>query len=59
MQQDSIKTWQESSYFAGANAAYIEELYEAYLDDPNSVDDQWRTLFAELPGQGEDVAHAP
>lgn len=34
---------------AGANAAYIEELYEAYLEDKNSVSEQWRSIFDGLP----------
>ncbi|GAA5189089.1 2-oxoglutarate dehydrogenase E1 component [Ferrimonas gelatinilytica] len=59
MQRDSLKAWQESSHFAGANAAYIEELYEAYLDDPSSVAEEWQAIFAELPSNGTvtDVAH--
>ncbi|MBY6094845.1 2-oxoglutarate dehydrogenase E1 component [Ferrimonas balearica] len=60
MQQGSLKAWQASSHFAGANAAYIEELYEAYLDDPNAVSEEWQAIFAELPSQGvgTDVAHS-
>ena len=51
----------ESSPFHGANAPYVEALYEAYLDDPSSVPSEWRTVFS---GLGEDsgsheVAHAP
>ena len=34
---------------AGANAAYVEELYEAYLDDPQSIDESWRVIFDSLP----------
>jgi 2-oxoglutarate dehydrogenase E1 component len=32
-------------FFAG-NATFIEELYERYLSDPNSVDASWREAFA-------------
>ncbi len=32
----------------GANAAFIAELYERYLTDPNSVDAEWSELFDEL-----------
>lgn len=45
----------------GANAAYIEELYEAYLKDPNSVPEQWRDHFDKLPrvnGTEQDVPHS-
>ena len=59
MQRDSLKAWQASSHFAGANAAYIEELYEAYLEDPGSVAEQWQQIFAGLPVNGtvSDVGH--
>ncbi|MEM1432929.1 MAG: 2-oxoglutarate dehydrogenase E1 component [Pseudomonadota bacterium] len=38
-----------SSHLAGNNVAYIEALYESYLDDPASVADQWREYFEKLP----------
>jgi len=43
---------------AAGNAAYIEEQYERYLADPNSVAAPWREYFASLGGQ-EDRAHGP
>jgi len=43
---------------AAGNAAYIEEQYERYLTDPNSVAAPWREYFASLGGQG-DRAHGP
>ncbi|WP_018605932.1 2-oxoglutarate dehydrogenase E1 component [Uliginosibacterium gangwonense] len=51
-----------NSYLFGSNAPFIEELYEAYLENPASVADQWRSYFDSLqnmPGSGRDVAHAP
>ena len=45
----------------GANAAYIEELYESYLKDPNSVPEQWRDHFDKLPrvnGTEQDIPHS-
>ncbi len=44
-----MKAWLESSQFAGGNATYIEELYEQYLDNPQSVSEEWRALFDQLP----------
>jgi 2-oxoglutarate dehydrogenase complex dehydrogenase (E1) component-like enzyme len=32
-----------SSYLSGANAAFVEELYEQYLRDPASGEGQGRT----------------
>ncbi|GAB2682983.1 2-oxoglutarate dehydrogenase E1 component [Aliiglaciecola sp. 3_MG-2023] len=49
MQQSVMKAWWDSSHMAGGNAAYIEELYETFLDDPNSVSEQWRSIFESLP----------
>ena len=61
MQQDRA-----TSYLFGGNAPYVEELYEAYLDNPASVPDTWRSYFDNLQhvpaGDGSDhrdVAHAP
>ncbi|MEO0437181.1 MAG: 2-oxoglutarate dehydrogenase E1 component [Pseudomonadota bacterium] len=38
-----------SSHIAGGNATYVEDLYEAYLTDPNAVPAQWRDYFDRLP----------
>jgi 2-oxoglutarate dehydrogenase E1 component len=37
-----------SSYLFGANAPFIEALYDAYLKDPASVEPRWRGYFDEL-----------
>ena len=49
MQESVMKAWWESSHMAGGNAAYVEELFEAYLNDPQSVSEQWRQVFDALP----------
>ena len=51
----SMKKMQQQSYLHGSNAAFIEELYSRYLQDENSVDENWRNWFAEL-GEGEIAA---
>lgn len=38
-----------TSHLYGGNAAYVEELYEAYLRDPNSIPEEWRQQFERLP----------
>ena len=45
---------------AGSNAAYIEALYERYLNDPDSIPGEWSLYFAKLStvGEGSDVSHA-
>ena len=62
-----MKSYQLNSYLFGANAPYVEELYEAYLDNPGSVPDKWRHYFEQLQilpatdgsETSRDVAHAP
>src|SRR3569832_1438828 len=34
-----------NSYLFGGNAPYVEELYEAYLNNPGSVPDNWRAYI--------------
>ncbi|OCH38571.1 2-oxoglutarate dehydrogenase E1 component [Aliivibrio fischeri] len=62
MQNSVMKAWLESSHLAGANATYVEELYELYLSDPEIVSDEWREVFDALPvnqaGTAEQ-AHTP
>ncbi|MCG7387772.1 2-oxoglutarate dehydrogenase E1 component [Pantoea sp. ACRSB] len=52
MQNSAMKPWLDSSWLAGANQSYIEQLYEDFLTDPDSVDAVWRTMFQQLPGTG-------
>jgi len=53
----------DSSHLFGANAPFIEELYEQYLVNPGAVPEEWRDYFDRLqvlPGAAaRDVAHAP
>ncbi|WP_193185380.1 2-oxoglutarate dehydrogenase E1 component [Nisaea sediminum] len=38
----------DQSFLSGANAPFIGELYERYLQDPSQVDESWRDYFATL-----------
>nr|WP_136252446.1 2-oxoglutarate dehydrogenase E1 component [Ningiella ruwaisensis] len=49
MQNSVMQAWWDSSHMAGGNAAYVEELYEAYLENPQSVPETWKSIFDELP----------
>ena len=45
---------------SGGNAGYLEDLYEQYLKDPNSVAPAWRRYFSDLKvGAGTETAHSP
>ena len=40
--------WQ-TAHMQGANLSYVEELYEAYLINPDAVPEEWRQYFDDLP----------
>ncbi len=52
---------QSTSCLFSANAAFIEDLYERFLDNPSAVDPGWREYFASLQdGQSAtDTPHSP
>jgi len=56
-----METMQANSLLSGANAAFVEEIYEAYLANPASVTPEWRAYFDALPAgkTAHDVAHSP
>ncbi len=61
MQESVMQRMWDSAHLSGGNAAYVEELYELYLHDPNAVPEEWRTYFQKLPTDGSaatDVAHS-
>ena len=56
-----MEQWRASSFLYGGNAAYLEELYEQFLDDPAAVPEPWRSQFAAYQppaGESADVAHS-
>ena len=61
-----MQQYRASSYLFGGNAPYVEDMYEAYLDNPASVAESWRAYFDALQhvpatdgSDARDVAHAP
>ncbi len=55
-----LDLFRSSSALFGANAAFIEGLYEDYLQDPNRVDPAWRQRFDDLRrGAANETAHGP
>ncbi|MEL0322375.1 MAG: thiamine pyrophosphate-dependent enzyme, partial [Gammaproteobacteria bacterium] len=49
MSEGSMEQSLKSSHLAGGNLYYLDELYEHYLSDPNSVPNEWRQYFDSLP----------
>ncbi|QUN27042.1 2-oxoglutarate dehydrogenase E1 component [Cupriavidus sp. KK10] len=61
-----MQQYQSNSYLFGGNAPYVEELYEAYLQNPASVPDNWRAYFDAMQNvpavdgtSARDIPHAP
>src|SRR6476659_10809521 len=53
-----LKQFAQSSQL-GANAAYLEDLYEQYLVSPESVGPKWKSYFDGLKGrEAGDVPHS-
>ena len=50
---------QSNSMLAGGNMAYLEQLYEDFLRDANSVTPAWRTYFQIIQGGSQhDIPHS-
>jgi len=62
-QKPSIQNWQLTSYLSAANASYIEELYDQFLQNPNNVNSEWQAYFNSLKngqvdaGPLQDISH--
>ena len=60
MQESLMELFRRTSHIAGGNAAYVEELYESYIQDPSTVSTEWREYFEKLPrvNGAVDVPHS-
>lgn len=54
MQNGVMQAWLSSSFLSGSNQSWVEQLYEDFLTDPDSVDMQWREVFEQLAPQSAD-----
>ncbi|MDP3558893.1 MAG: 2-oxoglutarate dehydrogenase E1 component [Legionellaceae bacterium] len=60
MNSPSFDQQRAASYLSAGSMAYVDDLYEKYLQDPLSVTEEWRQVFAALPlvnGATQDVSH--
>ncbi len=56
-----MQLMRDSSLLFGSNAPFVEELYEQYLIDPNSVPKAWHSYFdalSPLPDGAHDASHS-
>lgn len=62
MSDSAMELMWSTGHLSGSNADYVEELYESFLDDKESVPAEWRTFFESLPAsngdRGPDVSHS-
>ncbi|MCY3857895.1 MAG: 2-oxoglutarate dehydrogenase E1 component [Gammaproteobacteria bacterium] len=61
MAESLLERMLSSSHLSGASASYIEAMYEQYLENANSVPEEWRDYFSTLAvraSQGADIAHS-
>src|SRR5688572_23943815 len=59
---DSLRDQYATTPLYGGNATYLEQLYEQYLEDPQSVEPRWREYFAGAAkgaGGGKETPHGP
>lgn len=49
MQDSIMERFLSTSHLSGGNAAYVEDLYDTYLHNPNAVSEEWRNYFDQLP----------
>jgi len=48
----------ETSFLYGANAAFVEDLYAQWAENPASVEPSWNAFFASLQEQADQVKRA-
>ena len=56
----TMSEYMSDSHTSGGHLSYLEDLYESYLQDPNSVSEEWKTYFNDLPfqnGTNKDSSH--
>ena len=56
MAESELDRMRRSSHLAGANAAYIEAMYESYLAGGEDLPPEWQRYFGELPPLTDDPA---
>jgi 2-oxoglutarate dehydrogenase E1 component len=54
-----FKQLHDTSHLQGANATYVEWLYEQYLAEPGNVSPEWRQYFSTLSTAAAEVPHGP
>lgn len=53
-----MNEWFESSQLSGSSSAYLDAIYEDYLQDKSSVDPSWVAYFDSISEGQKEVSHA-
>ena len=56
--QAGFQAWRQTSQLGGGNSAYLDAIYEDYLNDPESVDPSWRAYFDALRDGATEIPHS-
>lgn len=48
---DDMRSKQKSSWLDGANATWLESMYESFLENPDNIDPHWRIQFETLKSE--------
>ncbi|MFA7542016.1 MAG: 2-oxoglutarate dehydrogenase E1 component [Lysobacterales bacterium] len=59
MDANQRKAFAATSQLGTGSAAYVDDLYEQFLHDPDSVAPTWRTWFQDLGARHGEIAHGP
>jgi 2-oxoglutarate dehydrogenase E1 component len=57
-QSTTMQALREASVLDAGSGAYLERLYEDYLNDPSKVPSEWRNYFEQLPKVDGNVSEA-
>ena len=61
MAESLIERMRNTSHLSSGSVAYIESMYEEYLQNANDVPEEWRNYFSTLKtggGTGNDIVHS-
>ncbi len=60
MTASKYQTFIASSSISGSNAAFVEQYYEQFLEDPETVEASWRAYFRNIQDQSapREIAHS-
>ncbi|MBL4743375.1 MAG: HAMP domain-containing protein, partial [Cycloclasticus sp.] len=55
-----MQLFKSTSALNGTNANFVEDMYEQYLNDPESIDEQWREQFNSIRSNADtvDIPHS-